>query len=410
MNSKRIVTVLILLAAVVDTSAETVGPAHFFEAVADFTVSNENDEALDRAKFRRSDSTFNNVRLQLFGDVVVSERLTVFNELLIDPSTFASVTTFLRSYARYTVYDGTRGDHHIQLGKIPTSFGNFGHRAYSNTNPLIGLPLMYQYFTSLRGNQLVADNADLLANRGGGIAAGFGGYGGGGSPFAFSGLPLIYEPCWDTGASAIGSIWRLEYLVAVTQGTLSNPRSSPGDDNDGKQLAVRLAAVPTVGMLVGASFARGPYLSDAVAPPLAAQGAKVEDYNQVIYGVDVEYSAGHWHLIGEVALNAWETPNVVNGSGSSVDLETTSWYLEGKYKLRPGLYIASRYSDQRYGKIDEGTGTGGRLSWDLDVTRWESGVGYTITEGAVGKAVWQRLAIASRDAENLMTLQLSTSF
>ena len=163
-------------------------------------------------------------------------------------------------------------------------------------------------------------------------------------------------------------------------------------------------------MLIGASFARGPYLSDAVEPALAQQGAKVEDYDQVIYGIDLEYSAGHWHLFGELAFNTWETPNVVDAGGSRIDLETTSWYLEGKYKLRPGLYVASRYSDQRYGKIDGGNGSGTRLSWDLDVSRWESGIGYAITDGALAKLVWQGLALETRDAENLFALQLAMSF
>ena len=173
---------------------------------------------------------------------------------------------------------------------------------------------------------------------------------------------------------------------------------------------MRLAMVPTVGLLVGVSFARGPYLSSAVTGPLAQQGANVEDYDQVIFGIDMEYSAGHWHLIGELALNSWETPNVLDGSGRPIDLETTSWYLEGKYKLRPGLYVASRYSDQRYGKIDDGTGNGGELSWDLDVARWESGLGYAVTDGATAKVVWQRLALDTLDAESMIALQLTTSF
>ena len=105
---------------------------------------------------------------------------------------------------------------------------------------------MYHYFTSLRSNQLPADNADLLAHRGEGLSSRFAGFSGGGSPQRFNGLPMIYDPCWDFGVETIGSIWRLEYLVALTQGTLSDPRSRPGDNNDGKQLAVHLGFVPLV--------------------------------------------------------------------------------------------------------------------------------------------------------------------
>ena len=60
---KCIVPYLILLLAVVEVPAQTSGPTHFFEAIADFTVTNENDEALNRSKFRRGDSTFSNAGL-----------------------------------------------------------------------------------------------------------------------------------------------------------------------------------------------------------------------------------------------------------------------------------------------------------------------------------------------------------
>jgi hypothetical protein len=387
-------------------------PTFFVNGTLETTLNNENDEALAFNEFRRGDNPFSNLRLQLFGDVVFDERLAIFNQILIDPSTSTSLTTFLRSYLRYTILDDPASDLHIQAGKLPTPFGNFGQRAYAATNPLIGLPLMYHYFTSLRGNQLPADNADLLAHRGQGLSSDFTGYSGGGAARAFSGLPMIYDPCWDFGVEAIGSIWRLEYLVALTQGTLSNPRSSPGDNNDGKQVAAHLGFVPAIGTLIGASYARGPYLDQAVEVALAAPSAKVEDFVQEIYGFDLEYSIRHLHLVGEFAVNRWEVPNIADAQGRPQDLENYGWYLESKYKLRPGLFSAVRYSGLRFGKIDDGSDRGKKMSWDYDVDRWELGLGYYLTDGALSKLVWQLLSTDHPDRadEHLLALQLSTSF
>ena len=63
----------------------------------------------------------------------------------------------------------------------------------------------------------------------------------------------------------MGSAWRLEYSLAVTQGTLSDPRSNATDNNDGRQVAGRLGFVPFAGLLVQGSYAQGPYLDRSVA-------------------------------------------------------------------------------------------------------------------------------------------------
>ena len=68
---------------------------------------------------------------------------------------------------------------------------------------------MRDYFSSLRSNQLPADNADLLSQRGNGLFQEFGGFQGGGARRGFNGLPIIYDACWDVGVQAVGSFSRL---------------------------------------------------------------------------------------------------------------------------------------------------------------------------------------------------------
>lgn len=221
-------------------------PEIFLGGLVAMTVTEGDAGARERNAFRRGDNAFDHVRLTAFGDVVFNQRFSLLNQIILDPASRVGLSTYLRTYLRFAVVSHPSAPLHLQGGRLPSGFGSFAPRAYADRNVLMGLPLLYTYFTALRSNQLPADNDDLLRHRG-------------------NGLPLIYDACWDFGAQVVGSFWRFEYLLGITQGTLSDPRTDPADNNDGKQLLGRLAFVPHVGAVVGASFARGPYLDQAVA-------------------------------------------------------------------------------------------------------------------------------------------------
>ena len=333
----------------------------------------------------------------------------VFNHLLVDPAARASVNSFLRMWARYTAIRAEGFDLHVQVGKIPTPFGHFTERSYTDTNPLIGFPLMYHHSSSLRANQLPADNADLLAHRGQGAPNRFTGYGGGGAAETFSGLPMVYDSCWDFGASVIGSVWRFEYLLARTTGSLSDPRTTGQDNNDGAQLAGRIGVVPFTGLQLRLSAARAPYLDEAVRGGLPA-GRDLEDYEQRIFGLSAEYEWRHLAVVAEWATNTWESPHVVDGAGGMRDLRVDGLYVEARYKLAPGWSAAGRYSTLRYGSIPDGAGA--TTSWDWDVDRVEAGTSYWLTDGVLAKLVGQITAVDApgRDADRLLSTLLSVRF
>ena len=52
-------------------------------------------------------------------------------------------------------------------------------------------------------------------------------------------------------------------------------------------------------------------------------GAEVEDFEQIVYGLDLEYGIRHFRLNAEVVSNTWEAATLHAGA---VDLETVSWY------------------------------------------------------------------------------------
>ncbi len=411
---KRLTLILSVALLVPLTSVEgdtEAGPTFFINGLVDLATAFNKDGLPQVNRMRRGDSPFDNLRLTLFGDVAFNSRIALFNQVIFDPTSRSSTSSFLRSYVRFTALETAEGDLHLEAGKIPTAFGTFGPRAYSNRNPLISPPLMYHYFTSLRSNQLPADNADLLAHRGEGPSSAFGGFSGGGSSLRFNGLPIIYDICWDFGIQAVGALWRLEYLAALTQGTLSDPRTGGGDNNDGKQVVLHLGLVPAPGLVIGASYARGPYLDSSVGNAL--QGAEVEDFHQEVIGFDLEFGIRHFRLIAELAANRWESPNITDGQGNRVDLKNVGWYVEGKYTLSAGFYASVRYGRITFGEIDDGSGN--RVAWDEPVERWESGLGFYFWDGVVGKVIRQdvrkeRLGTPGRSHESFWATQLSLSF
>lgn len=375
----------------------------------DLQLSASDRRALEANRQRRGNSPFNHLQANLFADLVVADRLTIFNQVLVDPSTRTSINAFLRTWLHYPVIRREGFDLNLQVGSLPTPFGDFTERSYTDKNPLLGYPLMYHYASSLRANMLPAGNRDLLAHRGQGASERFTGFAGGGSGQIFAGLPLVYDSCWDFGGAVLGSLWRFEYLVAVTQGTLSDPKTNAVDNNDARSVAVRLGFVPATGLLLRASWGRGAYLDNAVADYLPAD-REVEDYVQQIAGLAAEYEWRHLAVVGEIAANRWESPYVVDAAGRGDDLEVTGFYLEGRYKVRPGLFAAARYSGLRYGQIDDGTDSGRRVAWDDDADRYEVGIGYWLTDGVLAKLAAQSNDLGPDDSGSVYAADLMVKF
>lgn len=386
---------------------DTLDPKFYFGGLVELTTAFNKDGAPLIHQYRRGDSPFDNMRATLFADVVLAPRLTLFNQTILDPTGQAHFQTYWRPILQFQAYQNTHLDLLLEAGKLSTTFGSYGPRAYSNRSTLITPPLVYHYFTSLRSNQLPANNNDLLKSRGQGNSSIFTGFSGGGSSQSFHGLPIIYDVCWDTGIRAFGSLWRFEYSLALTQGTLSNPRNNGNDNNDGKQIISRLSLIPTTGLMVGTSYARGAYLSDVVAPSLPANTTP-EDFVQELIGFDLSYEVRHFKLMGELMLNTWQIPNIVDAQNTPKYLAVLGWYIEGQYAFLPGFYGALRFDQLTFDKITNSAGQS--LTWDDNIYRIEAGIGYQFWEGVLGKLIIQDIHKKRTPRTTLGAAQLSLSF
>jgi hypothetical protein len=342
-------------------------------------------------------SALQRVRAGLSGAVDAGSRVSLLGEIRFENSD----AHVLGLYARVRPWRSPAFE--VRAGRVPPTFGAFARRSYATDNPLIGYPLAYQYLTSLRPDALPADADELLRMRGRGWLSSFSV----GNEYARHGLPLAAAFRWDTGIQVNasirprarsgpaeagpyvreGSVQQGELLSAtasITTGTLANPLFD--DDNGGRQFAGRVTARPVIGLVIGASAARGPFVSADAAR--AATGERSERFAQTAWGADAEYSRGYYlirfeALASRFALPALGTPAIqqpLRSSGAS---------LEGRYKVAPGLYFAARIDRLAFSEI---SGSNGPEDWDAPVTRLEVGGGYSLQRNLLLKVSYQRNA------------------
>ena len=289
----------------------------------------------------------------------------------------------VRPYALYLrIRPWTTRDFDIQVGRVPPTFGAFARRTYANDNPLIGYPLAYQYLTTLRPDALPASADELLRKRSLGWLLGYSL----GDQQAAEGVPLVSAFRWDTGVQAHATAGMLSATAAVTTGTVSNPLFS--DDNHGRQVAGRVELRPAAGLILGTSLARGPFVSEAASRAAVGDGHDA-DFTQTAWGGDAEYSRDHYLLRFETIVSRWQVP-IASPPPQQIALQTplaaASASVEGRYKLRPDVYVAARYDHLGFSDETSATAT---LPWDAPVTRIEVGAGYSIQRNLLLKGSYQ---------------------
>ena len=112
-----------LVAAVVLSGlgqADSFRPEYFVNGTVDLASAFSRRGLPEVNTMRRGDSPFDNLKVTLFGDVIVHPRLQILNQIILDPSSGSSVASFLRTYARVTVTEAPERSLSFEAGKIPT--------------------------------------------------------------------------------------------------------------------------------------------------------------------------------------------------------------------------------------------------------------------------------------------------
>ncbi len=332
-------------------------------------VASSGMEAFEMNRLTQGDSNFDRYRVRLFLDAKVSPTLDVYLQTILHEGGTPLVAD--GAYAQWTPWPGQ--DAHLQAGKLPWPIGAWAPRAYSDRNPLIGMPLMYQYHTSLAWNVPTSSVDQLVASAGTGqYGVDYGGESG-------AGMPVVDDRWWDVGVAAIGSRRPFEYSLGVIQGSPGWPVTG-ADDTPGQTTLGRLGVVPFPGLRAGVSVAWGTWMPEWFSRQLPP-GGSLRDYHESLALSDLELSRGRWELRAEGFIKGWQTL-------SSGTLRLRGGYAEARLGLANGAWLAARCDAIRFDDVT--TSAGVTRPWDDGIDRIEVGVGYRMSRDVRIKAAAQR--------------------
>ena len=342
-------------------------------------------DTLGLNKAFRGDNPFDPVRLRLFARHWINDRIGIFTELLFDFYADPRVN------GAYLVVNELAGKPWLnaRVGLAPNVIGSFGLRStYFNTNPLVGVPLVWQYRTNLDASG-TATAASLAATT---------------REPGFS-LPVLYDSCWNLQWELLGEVGLFEYSLAMTPGSPSNPIKSMGAEGSTWMARVGVAPIPSV--RVGVSGSYGPYLSKPVPDGggVLPYTEDVSDFNEKLVGLDFEYQGGPLVITAEGYGVRYEAPQIAE------DLQVVGGYAELRYDFLPGWYVAGRAGALNFNDLEIDATSGARADWDQDTRRTELALGYRFAREMLVKADWQRTTVPDLDlTQNLFAIQLSTVF
>jgi hypothetical protein len=311
-------------------------------------------------------------RLRLFGQWRVAPPVSVIGEIRTENADALDVAAL---YVRWRPLSTHEFD--IQAGRIPPVVGSFARRAYGRDNLVIGLPLAYQYLTSLRPDALPATVDDVLRMRGRGWRPAFPI----GSQAIEPGVPLVSSTRWDTGVEARWRTGLVEMAGALTRGAPAVPVVR--ETNDDYQWSGRVAVHVPAGLTLGISGARAAWIEDDVLALMPA--ARRGDRGQTVVGADVELGLGHWLIRGEVLRSTFEIPILM--VPSEVRLRAWSGFVDGRYRWHPRWQVAARAERIGFDRVVGSSGV--PTPWDAAVTRIEGVIGFRVTRAIDVRAGWQ---------------------
>ena len=324
-------------------------------------------------------------RASLFLDAFVRDHIYGLAELRVDrgatPSDRGIDARIEQLFVRWSPFNDF--DANLQAGRFVSPFGNFPQRHDSPTHAFIRPPLNYDYRTVISSTSLPGTND------------GFFGWKNEPDIRRPHGAPAVWAAPYQLGAMLFGSVRMVSFRAAVMN---SAPSSEPDQWNrmvsDGLSFVGHAAIQVSPELRAGVSYNRGAYLADEA----------MSGFIQQLIGAELTVTRGFVEVRAELLHDTWEVPRVID------NLVDVSYYLEGKFKLRPGLFGALRFGEMRFREAQRSNGSS--EVWDYNVRRIQLAGGYQITEqiGIRGEYMFNQTDGPIDPDDNLLSMQMTWSF
>jgi hypothetical protein len=364
---------LALLAVAVNALAQS---SVQLRGLVDIVAGNDDDYRYYNT-VNTNDSNFDALRARLFVEGNRGQT-SVYLQFLISPESYNSYR-FFGGYIMHRLFE--ERNVFVEAGLIPVNDGIWASHTYSNKNPLVGLPTAYYWKTSLSATSVPVDLDQLLSMRGRAQQYGVNYTDSTGTVRGkrYASSPILYDNCWNYGLYSLGTLGPVEFAFGVTMGTASSAIQG-SDTNENLAIHGKIGYAFTPGFKLWLSGTRGAYFDRVVKPYLPA-GKTVNDYFQNLYGVSADWKCWRLWLMGEYWWNHWDTPVREDGLGNQ------SYYVQAVYSFLPGWDASARYDAMRFAEVEDSAGN--VMTWDENVERWETGVGYHVSRELILKAVAQ---------------------
>jgi adenylate cyclase len=334
-------------------------------------------------------------RASLFAMAALGERLSGFAEVRADrghiPGSSTLEARLQQAFLHHRI--GTPAGLAAQAGKFVSPVGMYPLRHRTPADPFIRPPLAHDHRTIVSPSAVPAAIDGFLSWKDEPL------------PTRRRGAPVVWAVPYPIGALLEGRFLGADFRAGVIN---SAPSSSPrewtrlGGDalpsfiaNLGYQVRPELR--------LGVSYSVGGYYEPGMEEALPA-GTTRRDFVQELWNGNLAFSRGRVEAHAEVFVNRWEVPNLQETP------RDVAYYIEGKLRLVPGTYIASRYNTIRFNEMTRSGGE--REPWDHDMDRWQLAAGYRLTRASELRAEYMvnRNMAPARPADDLLSLQFWWSF
>jgi hypothetical protein len=324
-----------------------------------------------------NDSNFDALRARLFVEGSRGQT-SVYLQFLVSPESY-NAYRFYGGYVMHRVFENR--NLFLEAGLIPIHDGIWASTTYSNKNPLIGVPTAYYWKTSMSATSVPVDLDQLLSMRGQAQQYGvnYADSTGAVRGKRYASSPILYDNCWNYGFYSLGTAGPVEYAVGVTLGSASAAVQG-SDTNENLAIHGKVGYAFTPGLKLWLSATRGAFYDRIVSPYLPA-GTTANDYYQDLVGVSADWKWAQLWLMGEYYWNHFDTPVRADGLGNQ------SFYLQAVYAFHPGWDASARFDAMRFDEVQDSAGN--VMTWDENVERLETGVGYHVSRELILKGVTQ---------------------
>ena len=298
-------------------------------------------------------------RFRLFTDIFAGQYVYALVELRADrgeaPAHGDVEARLQQVFVRVTPVEKVQ----LQAGRFALPFGSYAERHHTVDDAFIRPPLAYDYRTLVSPTVVPAALSGFLDWKNDAQAR------------RAHGAPAVWNVPYPWGAMLSSSPGRLALRTAVTSAA---PSSSPEEWHRLRApsyvLGASIQVVPE--LRLGLAWNRGPYLADSEEGVLPLGTAR-EDYVQEIWNAEAVFRRGRTTLRAELFLDRWEVPNLDH------DPRDVSWYVESRYNVTAGLFVATRWNETRFNRLPL---NGSAEAWDHDVRRLQMGAGYRFVQNA----------------------------